>query len=289
MYTIGIDIGSSAVKAAAVCFKDNIPDMNNIVCQRYDKSITLMEILNNFIDICGKISGGMNISRLCVTGAGSKGMDKDNIRALTGLDTIIVDEFSANAEAGALFVRDTDTANKSKAFVNVCMGTGSSFILTKADEGAASKHFGGVGLGGGTISGLSRLMIGTDSFDEIERLSAKGDVSNTDLRIKDISPVPLPGLDMEVTCSNFAKTSVHTKKEDIAAGIVYMVLENICQSAVLSGSRENVKLYVLTGGLTAFSMCRYVTKRFYSLCGAEFIIPDNAQYATAIGAAVSRN
>ena len=84
----------------------------------------------------------------------------------------------------------------------VSMGTGTSFVGVKD---GIPVHLGGIGIGGGTIIGLSKLMLNTNDIDKIQELASGGKVGNIDLRIGDISKNPLPGLDLEITASNFGK------------------------------------------------------------------------------------
>lgn len=67
------------------------------------------------------------------------------------------------------------------------------------------KHLGGVGLGGGTICGLSSIMLNTGDIHEIVPLSRKGDVAKIDLRIADLAKEKLPGLNLDVTASNLVR------------------------------------------------------------------------------------
>ena len=71
------------------------------------------------------------------------------------------------------------------------MGTGTSYVMV---DGESLTYLGGIAIGGGTILGLSRLLLNTEDVDAIQELSLKGSVEHIDLRIKDISNNPLPGL-----------------------------------------------------------------------------------------------
>ena len=53
----------------------------------------------------------------------------------------------------------------------VSMGTGTT--LVKYDNGDIS-HVGGLGMGGGTLSGLARIMLGTDDIQHISELAKAG-------------------------------------------------------------------------------------------------------------------
>ena len=123
------------------------------------------------------------------------------------------------------------------------MGTGTSFVEVKD---GIPRHLGGIGIGGGTIMGLSKIMLNTSDAEKIRELASGGEVGNIDLRIGDISKKPLPGLDLQITASNFGKASSRANCEDKAAGIVHMVIETICQAAVLIANGTDISDFVLT-------------------------------------------
>ena len=62
------------------------------------------------------------------------------------------------------------------------MGTGTSFVRVKNN---VPTHLGGIGIGGGTITGLSKLMLSTNDVDKIQEMAQEGKVGNIDLRIGD--------------------------------------------------------------------------------------------------------
>ena len=109
-----------------------------------------------------------------------------------------------------------------------------------------------------------------------------------DLRTGDISKEPLPGLDLDITASNFGKSSSRATDEDKAAGIVHMVLESICQTAVLISQGMDLKDFVLIGSLTNFpeieGICRLIKTMYPDV---NFIVPEDGEFATAIGAALA--
>ena len=74
------------------------------------------------------------------------------------------------------------------------MGTGTSFVLCDGDD---MRHIGGIGVGGGTLAGLSRLLLNTSDIKQVASFAMQGDVQNVDLLIGDISAEPLPNLPMD--------------------------------------------------------------------------------------------
>ena len=216
-----------------------------------------------------------DIQQVNLTGVGANEIHQN----IYGLPTYKVDEFSANGVGGGYFAEGKDE------FMVISMGTGTSFV--KVTNGIP-KHMGGIGIGGGTIMGLSKLMLNTNDAKKIQELASGGQVGNIDLRIGDISKDPLPGLDLDITASNFGKASSRANCEDKAAGIVHMVIETICQSAVLIANGLNIKDFVLIGNLTNFPECHYVYKMIKSMYpDINFIIPKDGEYATAIGTALA--
>ena len=97
----------------------------------------------------------------------------------------------------------------------------------------------------------------------------------------------LHGLNLDVTASNFGKADAQSKPEDIAAGIVHMVIENICQAGILASRNTGIKDYILIGGLTKFFECRQIIEDFKSLWDVKVTIPEYSDYATAIGAVIA--
>lgn len=267
---VGIDIGGSTTKIAG--FRDGqrlLPvqiSANNAIASLfgafgkflYDNNLNLEDI-----------------SQVNLTGVGSSSVKQP----IYGLTTCKVDEFTANGVGGGYF------AQGAKEFMVVSMGTGTSFVRVK--DGVPS-HLGGIGIGGGTIVGLSKLMLNTNDIDKIQEMAAEGNVGKIDLRIGDISKEPLPGLDLDITASNFGKSSSRSTDEDKAAGIVHMVLESICQTAVLISQGTNLKDFVLIGNLTNFpeieGICRMIKTMYPDV---NFIVPEDGEFATAIGAALA--
>ncbi|MED9903021.1 MAG: type II pantothenate kinase [Lachnospiraceae bacterium] len=265
---IGIDIGSSTTKIVAFEQERMLAPM---VVRADSQMASLYGAFGQYLyENRLELS---DVDGVYTTGIGSKYVDK----RVYGCPTFKIDEFVATG-TGGYYLTDK------KEVIVVSMGTGSFFVKVTETE---MKHLGGVGLGGGSICGLSSIMLNTDDINEISALSRKGDVAKIDLRIGDLAKEKLPGLNLDVTASNFGKADAQSKLEDIAAGIVHMVIENICQSAILASSGTGIKDYILIGGLTKFFECRQITSAFRSLWDVEISIPEYSDFATAIGAVIA--
>jgi len=213
-----------------------------------------------------------DVAQVMLTGAGSAYVDKP----VYGLPTRKADEFMSDG-LGARFVTGLDR------MIVVSMGTGTSFVLC---DGQDIHRVGGIGIGGGTLQGLSRLLLNTDDIQQVARLAEKGDLSKINLSIGDISAVPLPNLPLDATASLFGKVRSDASHEDIAAGLICMVLQTIGSAAILSSFGSGIGAFVMIGHLSLLSGCKVVFPAMEKLFGVHFRIPEQSQFCTAIGAAL---
>ena len=216
-----------------------------------------------------------DVHRIALTGVGSDQFGD----SLLGIPAIHVDEFDANARAARWFCRE-------EKFIVTSLGTGTSFVLI---DGETSKHLGGSALGGGSLYGLFRLMLPGVDYSEFRALASKGSLSNIDLEIGDVSKEALPNLPLDVTATNFGKAGPDSKPEDIAAGLVNLVLQNIGVMAHLAGRGYGIKTFVFIGRMTTLPHSREIFDRLERLYQIRLLVPENATYMTAIGAGSSLN
>lgn len=264
---IGIDVGGSTTKIVGIA-GDRI--QNPIFVRAGDPLTSLFGafgkyIYDNNIDLA-------EVEKVVLTGVGSAYVDQP----LYGLPTAKIDEFLANG-LGAQYRIGLDR------LLVVSMGTGTSFVRV---EGERIEHIGGLGIGGGTILGLSKLMLKTADFRQIVALAEVGSLDGIDLRIRDITPHPLPGLPLDVTASIFGKADTNARAEDIALGILHMVLQTVGQGAVFASMNSGIHDIVLIGNLTRLSQCEPIFSRLEDIYHVHFIVPKYAEYRTAIGAAL---
>jgi len=213
-----------------------------------------------------------DVEHVMLTGVGAAYIDQP----IYGLPTSKSEEFIADG-LGARF------ESKLNHTIVVSMGTGTSFVKCDGDE---MRHIGGIGVGGGTLAGLSRIMLNTSDIKQVATLAKQGNIRNIDLTIGDISAAPLPGLPMDTTASNFARAKSDASKEDIAAGIIKMVLQSIGSAAWLASLGSDIHDFVLIGNLSLLPQCKEVFPALEKLYDIRFHIPKYSQYCTAIGAAL---
>jgi type II pantothenate kinase len=156
--------------------------------------------------------------RLVATGGGAARL----VRELTGVEVHTVPEFAAWARGAPLLAARVGLELPATYLLAV-VGTGTS-VLALGPDGA--KRVGGSALGGGTLLGLGRLLLGVGSFDEICALAARGDRRKVDLLVGDIYPggeIPLP---KELNAASFAKLASR-EPPDLAHALVGMLGENL--------------------------------------------------------------
>ncbi len=265
---IGIDVGISTTKIVGL---RNGSILSPIRITAADPVTSLYGAFgkylhDNKIEIC-------DVEQIMLTGVGAGYIDE----ALYGISTQKVDEFIADG-LGARF-----ESGLTKAIV-VSMGTGTSFVQCDGDN---IRHIGGLGIGGGTLQGLSRVMLNTRDPNQIQCLAKKGDIHNINLQIGDISTHPLPGLPMDATASLFSKAQYDAPKEDLALGLIVMVLQTIGSAAILAALNSGIRDFVLIGNLTLWPQCKDIYPMLERLYNVRFHIPKYSEFCTAIGAALN--
>ena len=149
-----------------------------------------------------------------------------------------------------------------------------------------TEHLGGSGVGGGTLLGLSSKLLDTYNFESICSLAESGELTNVDLTVGDISKTSTSTLPLHTTASNFGKISDYATKGDIAIGLINMVFQTIGMMAVFACRSENTKDVILCGNLTTIPHTAELFGAISELHGINFHLPEHAEYATALGAAL---
>ena len=272
---IGIDIGGSTTKIVGLRTENGESKLIEPIFVRATDAIT--SVYGAF----GKFTMQNNIAledidRVLMTGVGSSFINKP----LYSLECEKASEFRCVGKGG-LYLSGLDEA------IVVSMGTGTAIMYAKREgDRIITDYLGGTGVGGGTLIGLSRKMIGVDTIEHFEQLAKGGDLSNIDLRIKDLSSDHSFQINEDITASNFGKLSDIASQSDIALGIANMVGETIAMLAVFAARNYNIKNVVLTGNLTAIEAVTHVFEGLEPIFGVKFIIPEQSQFATVIGAAL---
>ncbi len=264
---LGIDIGGSTTKIVGLRPDGSLVSM--LRTRAEDQITSLYGALGSYLT-----SNNLSledVQRVVLTGVGSSYVSRD----IYGLPTCKVDEFSASG-TGALALSGQPSG------VVATMGTGTAFLW--AEQDGTVEHLCGSGIGGGTLGGLCRKLVDMERFGQIKKLALGGDLGHVDLTIQDIASNPAPSLDPTLTAANFGNLAEDATCADLAAGVVNLVLQAIGTMTVLACRCCNTQTVILTGSVTTLDQVRPNFDNFERLYGIHYIIPDNATFATAIGA-----
>ena len=259
MSILGIDIGSSTIKI--IEYKDEkILSKGIFESKDYETIIDEFLTKNNIKEIDKIVLTGINAKKV--------NLEKYNI------PVEIIDEFHAVGTGGLCL-------SKKESAIIASIGTGTALIRA---EGKAFKHIGGTGVGAGTLTNLCNKFANVKSFDEIIELSKQGDLTNTDLRIADLTDENIETLPPELTLANFGKLSDKASKADIVLGLINMVFEIIGMMTAFASLNDNIKDIVLIGNIVSIPVVKDVLKKIEKTHKVSFIIPEEPQFAVAIGA-----
>ena len=148
----------------------------------------------------------------------SGGKSSDLSENINGIKLVKVPEVEAIGRGAKRIFKQNDS------MLVMSLGTGTGCIF---GDNKTYQYVGGIPVGGGTLAGLSKLLINEDSIDEISSLASSGDRSEVDVLIDDV----VSGIDIlkpNLSAANFAKVSRNKyRKEDIAKALTNMIGEII--------------------------------------------------------------
>ena len=271
---IGIDVGGSTTKIIGFREEGEVKHwLEPLVIVANDPLTATYGAFGRFAD--ENRLALSDISRVMITGVGASHVKND----LYGLDCRRVEEFQCIGRGGSFLSGLDDT-------LIVSMGTGTAIVHAMRD--GKYEYIGGTGVGGGTLMGLSRLMLNADTVPELEAMADGGDLDKIDLKIKDlVQGDALSGLSRDLTASNFANIALGATKDDIALGIMNLVFETVGMVSIFAARSRGVQSIVLTGNVTTIPQCIKKYEEFNALgYGVNFVIPERSGFATAIGAAL---
>ncbi len=269
---IGIDVGGSTTKI--VGFDEKKELIRPMLVRATDPVTSVYGAFGKFTNENGL--GISDIEKVMITGVGSTMMKN----AIYGLPCEHVKEFEC-VGLGGLYL------SKLRRAVIVSMGTGTSITYGDYTNGKYSfEYLGGTGVGGGTVMGLSKKLLGgVSSIDSIVELAQSGDVGRVDLQIKEMTDKDF-GLPANLTAANFGKVDDLATRGDLAAGLLNMVFETAAMIARFAARSCGTSDIVLTGNLPTIPQCEPKFRELKGIFSENYIIPENSQYATVIGAAL---
>jgi type II pantothenate kinase len=262
---VGIDIGGSTTDAVLL----HNGEIVVVTIETGDPLAAAAGALGKLLSTAG---GALtDIQAIAVSGGGARCLET----TLFGVPVIKVPEINAIGVGGSTL------AERSAALV-VSLGTGTALVSVRGEQ---IEHVGGTGVGGGTLLGLARHLLGVTRLDTLEELAAHGDLSRIDLTVGDITGGPVGIVPASATASNFGKVRSDPTSSDKALALINMVAEVTFTLSLMAARTRQHHEIVLTGKLTRVKPLRERIEAVHTRRGENFIIPPYAEYATAIGAA----
>ena len=270
MVTIGIDVGGSITKI--VGFDRNSTLIPPQMVRATDPTTSVYGALGKFTSTNGLALA--DIDNILVTGVGAGHIDLS--AGLHGCIPTQVNEFECIGRGG-LYLSELNRA------IILNMGTGTAVVY--ADKGG-HRHLGGTGVGGGTLMGLSKKLLGMENLENVIAIAEQGELGNVDLRIGDMARPGGLGLPAAMTAANFGKLSDLATKEDTALGLINMVFETAGMIALFASRSYGLKDIVVTGYLSTVPQAQQIFASLSDFFDVNIVIPTMSEYATVIGAAL---
>jgi type II pantothenate kinase len=260
---IAIDIGMTNIDLV-------VEDARGVTMQmltnRYEKA---EEQVREALDALGdRLTPGMALG---VTG----GRYRDLPDEMDGFCINIVDEMRALG-LGGLALAEVESA------LVVSAGTGTAMVAARED---GVNHVTGSAVGGGTLLGLSKLILGTAEVHEVDHLALLGDAGKVDVMLAEAVGGEIGRLPKEANAVNLGKLvrDVDFAREDLAAGLVRLVAQVIAVIAINAADAESLGEIVMIGHLMDLESIQREVRLVGKFYDRDFTIPENPGFGTAMG------
>lgn len=229
-------------------------------------------------------AGGIDLGdleRLAVTGGRHK-----LLPARLGHTQIVpFNEVKAIGRGGQAILGLTE-AERQEPTIVASAGSGTALIKAQGGEFA---HVFGTGVGGGTMLGLARLLLGTLDPVEVGDLALAGDRNGADLSLADVITGPIGHLPADATAVNFGRLArqdftAEVRRQDLAAALVNLVAQTIGLITVNSAHAHGCARIVVIGHMLDMAYFRHVLSLVGKYYTTAMILPTAPGCATALGA-----
>jgi type II pantothenate kinase len=218
---------------------------------------------------------GRDLGLIAVTGGRSWQLPD----SLAGARVVKVDEPTATAVGGLL-------EDAPAPAIVVSLGTGTGIVL--AEPPAPPQRLVGSGIGGGTLLGLAKLLLGTTDVARIGELAKQGDVARCDLTVGDILGGGIGPVPAEATAAHFARVArdgaAAPRPEDIAAALINLIGQSALRLAFESARVYQARSIVLLGHVLDVPGFRDAIERIPLLDRSYVRIVSEPGFAVARGA-----
>lgn len=265
IWNIGIDAGGTLVKLA-------LEHQGEIQYRKFDS--------HQLEQVADWLNNEHGDARLCMTGGKAAALQA--LLRHRNIDNIV--EFDATCEGVRYLLSASGETLSSFILTNVGTGTSIHYI-----NGQTHLRVGGTGVGGGTIVGLSILLTGVASFEEIVRSARAGRRQNVDLTVGDIYKGAEPPLSGDLTASNFgsirALTQRATSQPDLLAALIGLVGETVTTASIFAADKHGTSDIVYIGSsFIDNDVLETVIAAYSRFKGTNPIFVHNGEYSGATGA-----
>lgn len=273
---LGVDFGLSvtdAVKASAGEVMAHVA--------RHRPGVATVELLRlMFLDLeAGALTSGDTAGvRTGVTGGRSRELPGQ----VDGRRVIHVTETEAVARGGLAL------GGVPRALVVSC-GTGTAMVAADAPAGRFV-HASGTAVGGGTLEGLAKHLLGMRDASAVAWLALQGDAAGVDTTLAEVLGGGVGNLPPSATAVNLGRLAELPDPEpaDLAAGLVTLVGQTIALVALNAAKVAEMPRVVFVGRLAEFEAVSRVIRSVFDLYGVtQPLFPEGAGMATAFGAALA--
>ncbi len=218
-----------------------------------------------------------DFDRICVTGGQHRRLPDE----IDGVPIVKVGEIDAIGRGGVAL------AGAQEALV-VSAGSGTAMIAARQ---SGCHHVTGSAVGGGTLLGLCRLLIGTSDPQAINDFALRGDSNKVDLTLIEATGGAIGRLPKDANAVNFGRIASLDEdamrllsQEDRAAGVAVLVGQVIAVIAINAAKAEGLDKIVVVGHLVDLLCMRRVLNTVAGYYGADISVPAMPGFATALGA-----
>lgn len=220
-----------------------------------------------------------DFAHICVTGGQHRRLPDE----IDGVPVAKVGEIEAIGFGGLRLAQRMQPDLREALIVSA--GSGTAMIAVR--DGSA-QHVTGSAVGGGTLIGLCKLLIGTADPQEIDRLALAGDSNKVDITLVEATGGAIGRLPADANAVNFGRAATlewhDVAREDMAAGVAVMVGQVIAVIAINAARAEQLDCIAVVGHLMDMVCMRNVLNTVGGYYGVEFTVPEMPGYATAFGA-----
>jgi len=263
---IGIDAGGSLTKI--------------VVVRDGQKEYTMTD-LDGALDLLGTVP---HCDRICLTGCRANAIE---LRMPGTLRSRVYRADELESFWAGAHEMLSEEGRPRHSFVLASFGTGTSVFTVSGGKGTRTA---GTGVGGGTLTGLSRLLLGTGDFDTIMDMASRGNRQTVDLMVSDLYPdaETSPVLN-KLTAANFgALGATAASREDLASAILQMVVETIAVISIQVARTHQVDTIVVAGSPTKHPLVRQRFQELGDLLGHDFFtFLEHGPYCGALGAIIT--